>query len=424
MVVADDCKYTPCKGSSQDRSPGRYAGLLAVMLAGSVIVMGLVGCAASQTQTSGESRQAVEAYARELPSLYRNSPEAQALRGVLENQAVTRGSDTLRFLVDLRWDDTVPMPEAGYPVYLSLHAGGAFTTAENDEQWQIQQGRYPAVRGLLVCPRAARDTWDQWHHEHLVEMIDTLVRALVLRGDVDANRIYLTGYCSGGNGVYQLAPILADRWAAASATKGISEGAPLDNLRNCPIDLQWGQADPDPIARPAHNRANVDALYALHAGDRAGYTFREIEHWRQGRFVNDKSTIAWLSRFERNPYPARIIWVQNGPARTTSNPVRHQFYWLAVDESYARDGSGPDRIDAIFNRTTNTVALEVVGYEHVRVRLNDTMLDLDTPVKIVVNGKVAFQGRVERSLETMARTMSECGDVNYAFPVEVRVEVK
>ena len=34
--------------------------------------------------------------------------------------------------------------------------------------------------------------------------------------DVDPNRVYLLGYSAGGDGVYQLAPRMADRFAAAS----------------------------------------------------------------------------------------------------------------------------------------------------------------------------------------------------------------
>ena len=83
--------------------------------------------------------------------------------------------------VALHWDENTPRPDAGYPVYISMHGGGAFTVGENNEQWAIQQQRYPAVQGLYVCPRSARDTWDHWHEAHMFGLMDTLVRALLLR---------------------------------------------------------------------------------------------------------------------------------------------------------------------------------------------------------------------------------------------------
>lgn len=354
---------------------------------------------------------------------YRNSDEAQRLQAMLDNDMIEAGDDTMPIHVALHWDEGTPLPDAGYPVFISMHGGGAFTPGENDEQWAIQQERYPAVQGLYICPRSARDTWDHWHEAHMFALIDTLVRAVLLRDDVDPDRVYLLGYCSGGNGVYQLGPILADRWAAVSATKGIPEGPPLANLRNCPIDLQWGEADPDTIDRPGMNRDAADRLYALHDADRGGYTFREIEHWRQGRFVNDKSTVGWLARYTRNPYPDRVVWEQNGDARESSNPLRHTFYYLAIDPDEQWDGTGPDRIIAELDREANAVSLEVTGYEYVTVRLNDHMLDLDRPVTVRVNGGVAFQGRVQRQTDVMARTLAERGDRRHIFSSELRLAV-
>ena len=38
----------------------------------------------------------------------------------------------------------------------------------------------------------------------------------VINEDVNPNKVYLLGYSAGGDGVYQLAPRMADRWAAAA----------------------------------------------------------------------------------------------------------------------------------------------------------------------------------------------------------------
>ncbi|XAM01204.1 hypothetical protein OT109_07405 [Phycisphaeraceae bacterium D3-23] len=376
--------------------------------------------------TEGEyalASDAAEAVAGEYWSRYVAGNEAQRLRTMLGDNAITHGDDIMPIHVALLWDEDTPMPDAGYPVYISMHGGGAFTVGENNEQWTIQQQRYPAVQGLYVCPRSARDTWDHWHEAHMFGLIDTLVRALLLRDDINPDRIYLCGYCSGGNGVYQLGPILADRWAAVSATKAIHEGAPLANLRNCPIDIQWGEADPDTIDRPGLNRVSVNELYALHSADRGGYTFREIEHWRQGRFVNDKSTVGWLARFTRDPYPQRVVWEQNGDVRESSNPIRHQFYYLAIDKDHSFDGTGPDRIVAELDRETNTATLDVTGYDTVYLRLNDHVLDLDQPVTVVCNGQVVFHGEVERSAAMLQKTLAERGDRRYMFSAELEIDV-
>ena len=61
--------------------------------------------------------------------------------------------------------------------------------------------------------------------------------------DVNWNRVYLLGYSAGGDGVYQLAPRMADRWAAAAMMAGHpNETSPL-GLRNVPFVLQVGGLD-------------------------------------------------------------------------------------------------------------------------------------------------------------------------------------
>jgi len=389
----------------------------------------ITGCAAAPTartmyaEEPGLTKAQADAIADTLWQDYRDSDEGQRLLVMTAFNQVTHADDKMPIHVDLRWDDDRPQPDAGYPVYISMHGGGAFTPGENDEQWAIQQERYPDVQGLYICPRSARDTWDHWHEGHMFGLIDTLVRAVLLRDDIDPDRVYLLGYCSGGNGVYQLGPILADRWAAVSATKGIPEGPPLANLRNCPIDIQWGQHDPDTIDRPGMNRAAVNQLYDLHNEDRGGYTFREIEHWRQGRFVNDKSTVNWLARHTRNPYPTRVVWEQNGDSRESSNPLRHTFYYLAIDPNETWDGTGPDTITADLDRENNAVHLEVEGYDVVRLRLNDAMLDLDQDITVTLNGQTVHEGPVHRRLETLQKTLEERGDRRYMFPAELVLPV-
>ncbi|MFN3167194.1 MAG: hypothetical protein ACE37H_09040 [Phycisphaeraceae bacterium] len=352
---------------------------------------------------------------------YRASDHAQALRAMLDNHAISVDGDTMPLHVELIWDEDRPRPDAGYPVYISLHGGGAFTEIENHEQWEKQFTRYPGVRGLYVCPHSPMDTWDQWHHERVLRLIDTLVKAIMLRDDIDPNRVYLNGYCSGGNGVYQLAPILADRFAACSATKAIGEGAPLENLRNLPIDLQWGEHDHETLDRPGFNRASVDKLLAMRRDDPEGYDFRDVEHWRQGRVVNDKSTMRWMSRYTRNPYPDRVVWHQDGDVRASSNPPRHHMYWLGVDEAYALDGT-PDHADARIERDTNTLRIDARGYDRLHVYLNDQMLDLDQPVRVILNGQVVVNRVVERSADVTADVFAMRGDPASVYTAKLTLE--
>lgn len=59
----------------------------------------------------------------------------------------------------------------------------------------------------------------------------------------DVNKVYLMGYSAGGDGVYYMAPRMADYWAACSMMAGHPNGASALNLRNLPFSIQVGEHD-------------------------------------------------------------------------------------------------------------------------------------------------------------------------------------
>ncbi len=61
--------------------------------------------------------------------------------------------------------------------------------------------------------------------------------------NADPNRVYLLGFSAGGDGVYQILPRMADRFAAGNMSSGHPNGISLVNLANCPISIQAGIRD-------------------------------------------------------------------------------------------------------------------------------------------------------------------------------------
>lgn len=61
---------------------------------------------------------------------------------------------------------------------------------------------------------------------------------------------------------------------------------------------------------------------------------------------------------------------------------------------------------------------------NITVFLNEELFELARPVKIVVNGKVAFNGIVKPTLEAMVESCAEYFDPERLFPASVDVEVK
>jgi hypothetical protein len=61
---------------------------------------------------------------------------------------------------------------------------------------------------------------------------------------------------------------------------------------------------------------------------------------------------------------------------------------------------------------------------NVTLFLNEQLFDLDKPVKVVVNGKEAYNGMVKPSLKAMAESCAEYFDPERVFPASVDVTIE
>ena len=187
---------------------------------------------------------------------------------------------------------------------------------------------------MYLCPRAPTNTWMLWHESHIDTMFDRLIEDLIVLEDVDPNRVYLMGYSAGGDGVYQLAPRMADRFAAASMMAGHPNDASPLGLRNLPFSIHVGAVD-NGFDRNKVALEWEGKLAALRAGDLEGYVhwvklYEGKAHWMDGQ---DAAAVPWMQQFTRNPLPAKVVWKQG-------NTTHERFYWLAVEAAAAKDAKG------------------------------------------------------------------------------------
>lgn len=301
-------------------------------------------------------------------------------------------------------------PRGGRSLFISMHGGGGAPASVNDQQYKNQQRLYTPEEGVYLAPRAPTNNWNLWHEAHIDGLFDRLITNLVVLEGVDPNRVYLMGYSAGGDGVYQLAPRMADRWAAAAMMAGHPNDASPVGLRNLPFALYMGGQD------GAFDRNKVAAEWETKLADLAknepgGYPhlvtiYPDKGHWMDGE---DKSAVPWMAEHTRDPFPAKVIWRQDD--------VTHpRFYWLAVEKPQAET-----TITA--TRDAQQVDLQSDDVGRVTVRLNDQMIDLDKPVRITSGDRVLHDGRVERTIATLAKTLEERGDPASLFPAEIEVSV-
>jgi poly(3-hydroxybutyrate) depolymerase len=305
-------------------------------------------------------------------------------------------------------------PEGGWSLWISLHGGGGAPKEVNDGQYENQKKLYTLDEGIYLAPRAPTNTWNLWHEAHIDRLFGRLIEDLVVLEGVNPDRVYVLGYSAGGDGVYQLAPRMADTWAAAAMMAGHPNGVSLLSLRNVPFALQVGGND------SAYNRNKVgkeygDQLDKLQEADPKGYTHFVKIHEGKGHWMNleDKAALPWMAKFSRNPTPDRVVWKQTGTPHERS-------YWLAVPPGEAKGDSLV--VAKRDGQTVEITSAEKVG--KVIVRFDDRMADLDKPVTVKYDGKELFSGTAARTVAVMVKTLVGRGDPKLMFDAEVSVTLK
>jgi poly(3-hydroxybutyrate) depolymerase len=227
--------------------------------------------------------------------------------------------------------------------------------------------------------------------------------------NVDPDKVYFMGYSAGGDGVYQLAPRMADRLAAAAMMAGHPNETQPDGLRNLPFTLHMGGED------GAYKRNEIARnwkvkLAELAASDEGGYPHEVVIHEGKGHWMDREDAVAvpWMAANRRNLRPDRIVWLQDD--------VTHpRFYWLAVDEPKARE-----RI--VVERDGNTVTIAEGGEGAIRIRVDDEMFDLEKPIVVKRKDEIVFEGKVPRTIGAIARTLAERNDPKGVFVGEIVIE--
>lgn len=305
-------------------------------------------------------------------------------------------------------------PPAGHSVWISLHGGGGAPKAVNDGQWQNQKRLYTLEEGLYVVPRAPTNTWNLWHEAHIDRLFARLIQDLVIAKGADPDRVYVMGYSAGGDGVYQLAPRMADYWAAAAMMAGHPNDASPLGLRNLPFALQVGAND------AAYNRNKVaiewgTKLDQLREADPNGYEHFVKIHEGLGHWMNlqDAAALPWMAKHRRHPTPDRVVWKQS--------PVTHDsFYWLAVPAGSAKAG-------ATVTATIKGQSIEVSDasdIERLLIRVDDRLLNVDQPVSVLLKGRKVFDGNVRRTIAMLLRTLTDRGDDRLMFDGEIAIDLQ
>ena len=328
----------------------------------------------------------------------------------MKSKSISLGGKTMKFDFIVFGEK----PKNGRSLFISMHGGGGAPPKVNESQWRNQMRLYKPKEGIYLCPRAPTDTWNLWHQSHIDPLFDRLIENLIIFEGVDPERVYLMGYSAGGDGVYQLAPRMCDRFAAAAMMAGHpNESSPL-GLRNLPFALQVGAND------GSYGRNKVAAVWGtklvdLRDDDPKGYDHFVKIHEGKGHWMNleDSVAVPWMAKRTRNPLPEKIVWKQDDVTHGRS-------YWVALPgaEIKARQLIIVSREGQQFNVD------KADGIGTLCILLNDEMIDFAEPVTVRFGGKKVHEGKVSRSIAAISRTMIERGDPGLIFSAILNVKLK
>lgn len=366
---------------------------------------------ASTTASASEkklSKQQTESAKRELIDQWKADMREQ-LRQDYRDQLMRH--DTLRMPIWKYIYGNKPLGERS--MFISMHGGGGTFHWVNDQQWDNQKHLYTPKEGLYVAPRAPWDEWNMWFKEGIDQLFRRLICSAIAFEGVHPNKIYLMGYSAGGDGVWRMAPRMADTWAAASMMAGHPGDVSMLNLRNLPYMIWVGALD------SAYDRNTLDAqrgaeLDAMQKADPKGYihethVMEGMGHWM---LRADTAAVAWMTQFERNPYPEKIVWRQDNEV------LVNDFYWIHISNLELGKGK-----IVVVSREGNSIYIEQSDCRELTFLLCDEMMDLDRPVCIYYQGRLLKKQRVSRSRSMLRQTLYERNDPAYAFPAALTVHL-
>jgi hypothetical protein len=378
-------------------------------------------------ETSGET------FAEVLQSLKRGRPYAQAV----ETGIIQQSRKDFRYTIEIPRDyDT----SRRYPVRIHLHGG-----VMRDPSAVRTPAGIGSLAGttdqiyILPVGSSAAPWWGRAQVENLRAILDGVKRTY----NVDENRVTLSGVSDGGTGAFYVAMADTTPYGAFVSLNGfviVLRGERLvegdlfpNNLRAKPWYVVNGGRDrlyPTTMVEPFLShlyRGGVSIEYRPQP--EAGH---ETSWWPNVKGEVD----AFLRDHRRAALPDRLSW------EASDVEAAGRAHWLVIDELGATRTDAllsdvneleaapnrrlmfehqhrPGRVDLL--RTGNLVQATTSGVRRFTLLLSPDQFDFSQPVRVTVNGRTAFEGRVEASTKTLLKWAARDNDRTMLFGGEISI---
>ena len=199
----------------------------------------------------------------------------------------------------------------------------------------------------------------------------------------------------------------------------------LANLTNKPLFIVSGETDrlyPARLMAPfleTFGRVGVDFAFTAKPG---GHNTR----WWPEETDNIER---FIDAHPRDPHPHRVLWA------TELTDRYNRAHWMVIDEIGAISGDGErgdlaaltadgrgGLIEAV--RDGNTVTVAAYHVRRFTVLISPDVFDIRSPIRVVANGEVAFEGMVRPSVATLRKWAGVDEDRTMLYAAEITVELE
>lgn len=332
-------------------------------------------------------------------------------------------------------------PAEGYPFFLYLHGSGP-----KKNEWatgfKLAQ-RWEDAPSFYMVPQIPNEgQLYRWWQKGKQWVWNNVLRRAMLDEKINPNRIYFFGISEGGYGSQRLGAFYADYLAAVGPMAGGEplRNAPCENMMNTPFSLLTGEYD-RMFSRDVLTRRALSTLDSLENAHPGHFVHRIALPQGYQHAIDYSPTTPWLAQFTRNATPKEFFWENF----EMDGIKRNAFYNIKVNEE-----CGEPETRTYYTYTTKKNEIHITASHvtyHITVRdplmgieitqhktytpaehgdltifLNDQLCNTKKKVRIFVNGKECFNGKLTPSLNSLAESITTYADSQRVFPYSVNVK--
>lgn len=277
--------------------------------------------------------------------------------------------------------------------------------------------------------------YGNYGYHHLTALVASTKRIL----NVDDNKVFLAGFSDGGKTVYNAYSLLATPFAGFYSINGMIV-SPMEfyNLKNRPMFSFV--AENDELTHPLSIRSN--AVFANSIGANWHYQLMPGKKHSYRSYQSEVLPLlfAHLKTQSRNPIPPSISYRSSGNytefygidwLQVRVNTKRGPSSYHKIDSVHTNGSDGDERHYTYGNKTgqveahyfDNTFTFTASMVDEIDIYISPLMVNMNRPVKIIVNGSEVFSDRVEYSKKFMAERFRKFFDRQQVWVNAITVKV-